>query len=114
MGGFLQSVFNGYGGFRLRQTYLDFNPVLPPGVTSLDFIGVNYLDSSIDFFTHTDSVTITLTSHKKGAPPLHVIVHDKEDIFDLKVGTSLHIDRRTKMSVYNEYLPIPESPNSDF
>lgn len=40
-GGFLQGVWGGYGGLRLRQDRMDFNPILPVGVTEVKFTGVS-------------------------------------------------------------------------
>ena len=39
-GGFLQSVVFGYGGLRIRDNHLDFNPLLPVNVTSMKFDSV--------------------------------------------------------------------------
>ena len=39
MGGFLQSIIFGYGGFRLTIEELKGNPILPPGITNFTIQG---------------------------------------------------------------------------
>ncbi|OQV25428.1 Acid trehalase-like protein 1 [Hypsibius exemplaris] len=62
MGGFLQSVINGYGGFRLRSDHLAFNPMALPGTTRWSVTGAKYLGCHLNFafdFT-TDTIAVTL------------------------------------------------------
>ncbi|XP_070568257.1 protein-glucosylgalactosylhydroxylysine glucosidase-like isoform X1 [Ptychodera flava] len=78
MGGFLQAVLFGYGGFRLYQDSLDFNPVLPPNTTGFNITGINYLGSSMDFVIKTDFVVVTLTEQTKGSPELTLVYNGKQ------------------------------------
>jgi len=46
-GGFLQGVLNGYGGIRIRENALAFNPQLPPSVNFVRFREIHYLGNRI-------------------------------------------------------------------
>ncbi|XP_072035583.1 protein-glucosylgalactosylhydroxylysine glucosidase-like [Amphiura filiformis] len=73
MGGFLQSVLFGYGGFRLRQDRLDLNFNLPPKSEHFNITGLNYLGSSIDFKADSTNVAITVMSQESEAPSLDLL-----------------------------------------
>ncbi|XP_064622218.1 protein-glucosylgalactosylhydroxylysine glucosidase-like isoform X2 [Lineus longissimus] len=62
MGGLLQSMIFGYGGFRIRQDHLEFNPSLPDQVTRLTLTGISYQGGVFCFCIETSGLAITLTS----------------------------------------------------
>lgn len=64
MGGFLQSVMFGYGGFRFEADSLIFNPKLPPNAHAFNLFGVDYLGSFLDFSFSSDKMVITLTKER--------------------------------------------------
>ena len=70
-GGFLQAVIYGYGGFRLQDSELAFNPTLPPEVTKMS-IRLNFLGSCMDFVISERNLTITVVFAGPIAPPLEV------------------------------------------
>lgn len=70
-GGFLQAVIYGYGGFRLQDSELAFNPTLPPEVTKMS-IRLNFLGSCMDFVISERNLTITIVFAGPIAPPLEV------------------------------------------
>ncbi|XP_078315125.1 protein-glucosylgalactosylhydroxylysine glucosidase-like isoform X2 [Crassostrea virginica] len=61
MGGFLQSVLFGYGGFRLHPDRIEFQGRLPPSTTSFNVTGLDYLGGSIDFCFSNTLTTVLLT-----------------------------------------------------
>ena len=60
MGGFLQSILFGYGGFRLTVEKLEGNPKLPPGITKFSINGLDYLNCSINFAIEETTIKIDL------------------------------------------------------
>ncbi|XP_077992893.1 protein-glucosylgalactosylhydroxylysine glucosidase-like [Glandiceps talaboti] len=62
MGGFLQAVMFGYGGFRLHIDKLNFDPVLPPNINSIKFKNLNYIRSNFDFVVDANTVRIVVGS----------------------------------------------------
>ena len=89
-GGFLQAVIYGYGGFRLKDSELSFNPTLPPNVNEMT-IRVNYLGSLIDFAIKDEKITIMVVSGGPIAPSLEVST--SEGIFSLERGKAVSISR---------------------
>ena len=65
MGGFLQSVLFGYGGFRLHPDRIEFQGRLPPSTTSFNVTGLDYLGGSIDFSFLEDISIVKLTKRAK-------------------------------------------------
>jgi len=50
MGAFLQSLVYGFAGLRIRPDQLQvFNPILPPGATTLSLYGLKYLGTNFTF-----------------------------------------------------------------
>ena len=89
-GGFLQAVIYGYGGFRITNGGLTFNPTLPPSVTKLT-IRMHYLSSSMDFVVTEDQVTVTVVSDGPISPKLELSTAQK--IFDLDLNSPVTVDR---------------------
>ncbi|XP_055956935.1 protein-glucosylgalactosylhydroxylysine glucosidase-like [Patella vulgata] len=50
MGTFLQTLIYGYAGARLHVEKLTFEPKLPKNVTSLHFLGLDYLETTFDLY----------------------------------------------------------------
>jgi trehalose/maltose hydrolase-like predicted phosphorylase len=69
-GGFLQGVLFGYGGIRIKDNSLYFNPQLPPNVHQVIFSEVNYLGNRIRV-TYTD-VYLEVVNLSDGGTPLTV------------------------------------------
>ncbi|KAJ8308415.1 hypothetical protein KUTeg_013289 [Tegillarca granosa] len=91
MGGFLQSVIFGYGGFRILPNQLAFNCNLPPDTNQLNIYGLDYLGGSLDFnFTEFDMM-IQLT--KKGSVDLKIVLSNGQT-HDLRVGQTLQLQRQ--------------------
>ena len=85
MGGFLQTVLFGYGGFRLHLEYLLMNATLPPGATSLTIQDLDYMGARMTFkFTAND---MTLEVHKVSSEfPLAMQLDDIDDTILLLEG----------------------------
>ena len=94
MGGFLQSIINGYGGFRLRHDRLDFNPTLLPNSRGMNFVGIDYMGASIDFYVRQDEIIVTMVSQEEGAPPLKVYMYDPEKVYDLVLNQGVRLKQR--------------------
>jgi len=91
MGGFLQSLVSGYGGYRLFPEELVFKqPRLPPGTTAMRMIGLNYLDNVIDTSLANGRITFHLRQ-ASSAHPLQ-IVHGENAVDFITVGTPLDFD----------------------
>ncbi|KAK2553759.1 Protein-glucosylgalactosylhydroxylysine glucosidase [Acropora cervicornis] len=67
----IRAVIYGYGGFRLQDSELAFNPTLPPKVTKMS-IRLNFLGSCMDFVISERNLTITVVFASPIAPPLEV------------------------------------------
>jgi len=81
MGGFLQAILFGYGGLRLQEKSLDFDPVLPPGCSEMRFTGIDYMGSSLSLTVADKSMTITLTS--AGHLQLYLVINSRRRILVL-------------------------------
>ncbi|EDO36561.1 predicted protein [Nematostella vectensis] len=76
-GGFLQAVLFGYGGFRIREDQLYFDPKLPPTSNTFTITGVDYLGSSLKFIIKNKKMRITLTEREQIAPALELVIYKK-------------------------------------
>ncbi|CAD5119191.1 DgyrCDS7828 [Dimorphilus gyrociliatus] len=65
MGGFLQNILFGYGGFRLYPDRLTFKCILPENTAQLRLIGIDYRQSSFNFFFNRSTTVITMTRQGK-------------------------------------------------
>jgi len=81
MGGFLQAILFGYGGLRLQEKSLDFDPVLPPGCSEMRFTGIDYMGSSLSLTVADTSMTVKLTS--AGRFPLYLVINSRSQILVL-------------------------------
>lgn len=110
MGGFLQSILFGYGGFRLTVEHLEGNPTLPPGIDKFVIHGLDYLGCSFDMVIQ--STTIDVESTGPGCIDLVLFGGNpevSESAFKLGAG-KLVIARSYFMIVRNTPLscPLPE------
>jgi trehalose/maltose hydrolase-like predicted phosphorylase len=88
MGGFLQSVISGYGGYRLYPEKIVFKkPKLPPGTTELRVRGLDYLGSQFDLTVRKDMFFVTLT-RRNAAQPLVAVYNGIEYPFT-QLGISI-------------------------
>ncbi|XP_038059781.1 protein-glucosylgalactosylhydroxylysine glucosidase-like isoform X2 [Patiria miniata] len=92
MGGFLQSVLFGYGGFRILPDHLLFNFDLPKGTTKFEVRGLDYLGSEIDFIATEKTVLVTLTDQQQGAAKLQMETA-QGTVYDLVKGKPVLINR---------------------
>ncbi|XP_022098202.1 protein-glucosylgalactosylhydroxylysine glucosidase-like [Acanthaster planci] len=98
MGGFLQSVLFGYGGFRIHPDYLLFNFVLPQGTSKFTVRGLDYLGSEIDFIATEKTVLVTVTAQQHGAPNLRMETAEGV-INDLVKGKTVMIHRLSWVTI---------------
>jgi len=94
MGGFLQAILFGYGGIRLREDSLGFDPVLPPGCSEMKFTGIDYMKSSFSLTVGDRNMTFTLTS--AGHYSLHLFVESASTVLVLYKPVTV---KRTKVHV---------------
>ncbi len=78
-GGFLQALIFGYGGMRVHPTYLQFrNARMPPGVETLNFVGLEYLGAKFDLAIDDDQVVFNC--YQESPEPL-IIEFDSGIVF---------------------------------
>ncbi|KAH3765729.1 protein-glucosylgalactosylhydroxylysine glucosidase [Pelomyxa schiedti] len=65
-GGFLQGLWAGWGGVRMGDSGITFNPVLPPTLSYIKYRGLHYLDNSIDISFDSEQICFTLVT--QGVP----------------------------------------------
>ncbi|XP_060072816.1 protein-glucosylgalactosylhydroxylysine glucosidase-like [Ylistrum balloti] len=91
IGGYLQSLIFGYGGFRIFEDRLQFDPKLPPDTSAFNLTGVDYLDGSFDFcFTKTD-MSVTQTKDAMGVVSVTLTFTGQTQT--LNIGTKVQYPR---------------------
>ena len=85
---FLQTLLYGYGGFRLKNSGLAFNPSLPPNVTKMT-ISLNYLGNLMDFAVTEKEIKINLFFSGPISPSLEIST--REGVFKLERGSPVTI-----------------------
>lgn len=105
MGTYLQSLVNGYGGVRLHSDRLNFDPTLPANVDGMNFIGIDYLGSSVNVVVNTDEVVLVITGQLKRAVPLTLYIDSPEEVHTLTLQTAVRF-RRRKFSILSAALPF--------
>jgi len=72
-GGFLQAILFGYGGIRLQENEMQFNPQLMQTTKSVKFRQINYLGSQLEFSFDANQMCFTLLkqSGQKSCPVLN-------------------------------------------
>lgn len=81
MGAFLQALIFGYGGLRVRVEYVEMSPKLPPGVTSMKFVDLDYLGATFTVRVTEDRVDVELLT--MGLYPLSLEVTATQQTFQL-------------------------------
>ena len=113
-GGFLQAVIYGYGGFRLQDSELTFNPTLPPNVTKMS-IRLNYLGSCMNFVISERKITITVVFAGPIAPPLEVSTGGGVQNLECFKPVTLSRDRgAVRMSQCNRAISSKSCDHSPF
>ncbi|XP_069117851.1 protein-glucosylgalactosylhydroxylysine glucosidase-like [Argopecten irradians] len=93
IGGYLQSLLYGYGGFRIYPDRLQFSPAIPPNTTSLSLTGIDYLGGSYHFTFSDQYITINQTSAAAGR--MKVVIPSTHHTQTLDVGTVIKFRRST-------------------
>ncbi|CAH1792539.1 unnamed protein product [Owenia fusiformis] len=101
MGGFLQSLLYGYGGFRILEDRLQFNFVMPPATKLFVLTGVDYLGCSFDFTADYQFVHVTMTTCSDIAPPMAVYSYTDKMQLKLTPKSPMKLNR-----VKNALMPI--------
>ena len=70
-GGFLQNIFNGYGGLRARADRLEFAPLLPPKITMVRFRNLQYGGAVVS--VEYNGVIMSVTLETAAARPLRIV-----------------------------------------
>ena len=86
MGGFLQNIIFGYGGFRIRSDRLDFNPMLVPKTTGVNFVGLNYLGFTFNLFIKENVAVINITEQKIENISLKLKLLQQKKVYLLELG----------------------------
>ncbi|XP_048736070.2 protein-glucosylgalactosylhydroxylysine glucosidase-like isoform X2 [Ostrea edulis] len=102
MGGFLQSLLFGYGGFRIYPERIDFHGRLPPSTTCFNITGVDYLGGSLDFSFTDDTTTVKLTKEAKHSMNLKY----EEKTVPLILNKQ-HVFKSKPASLQPDFPPLP-------
>ncbi|RUS83055.1 hypothetical protein EGW08_009194 [Elysia chlorotica] len=94
MGGYLQSVVFGYGGCRLHDDHLTFNPRLMPNTKRMRFVGISYRGCDLDLEYDAENLTLVMTSVNGGRQGLKVKFQEDADWQDLNIGQKLEKRRQ--------------------
>jgi hypothetical protein len=111
-GGFLQTITFGYGGFRLHEGYLEFNPTLPPKSTKMTITGVHYLANQLKFTITNNGVEINLLAKEEIAPHLEVVKDGKKH--SVEVGKKLSLSKGKGVVRMREEAAVSSSAPSQF
>ncbi|XP_076098796.1 protein-glucosylgalactosylhydroxylysine glucosidase-like isoform X1 [Mytilus galloprovincialis] len=79
-GGLLQAVIFGYGGIRIRESQLDLNPHLLPGVNSWAMKGLKYKGFEFDVSVNQSDIQVTLISGYDGQSVLTIQSSSKKEM----------------------------------
>ena len=64
----MQAIINGYGGIRIKSSYLEINPSLPHKVTTMNITGIKYRGAA--FHLTVKQRTMTILQVLTTAPPI--------------------------------------------
>ncbi|XP_060072818.1 protein-glucosylgalactosylhydroxylysine glucosidase-like [Ylistrum balloti] len=84
MGGYLQSLMFGYGGFRIFEDRLQFNPTLPPDTSTFNITGVDYLGGYFDFSFGDKYMTVNQT--KAALEEMKIVIASTGQTQTLDIG----------------------------
>ncbi|XP_076437374.1 protein-glucosylgalactosylhydroxylysine glucosidase-like [Babylonia areolata] len=93
MGGFLQAVLFGYGGFRIELERVTFTPRLPPGTTRFRITGVDYLGATFDLLITGDTVLFVVRQTDREFP-LELRMLSSGTTWSLRAGLELTLERQ--------------------
>ncbi|XP_052827965.1 protein-glucosylgalactosylhydroxylysine glucosidase [Octopus bimaculoides] len=111
MGGFLQSLTFGYGGFRIYKDRLEFHPQLPEGSTNITLHNMDYRNSSFTVSFNETIMAITLT--KEGDKELILSLKESGLDIPLPLGKTLHTSiERSALFVNESFSPGCSSSSS--
>jgi len=86
----------GFGGIRLHEESLDFDPVLPPGCSEMSFTGLDYMSSSLSLVVADRNMTFTVTA--VGKIPLRLLTESRS--IDLVLSQPVTVNRtKAKITV---------------
>ncbi|OWF37121.1 Acid trehalase-like protein 1 [Mizuhopecten yessoensis] len=91
IGGYLQSLMFGYGGFRIFEDRLQFDPTLPPDTSTFNITGVDYLGGYFDFSFDTKYMTINQT--KSAMDEMKIVVPSTGQAQTLDIGVIVQYQR---------------------
>ena len=106
IGSFLQTIIHGYGGFRIQEKRLELDPVLPPGVTEIHYVGIDYLGTSLDVIVGEDKVILKVTSAKIPVA-LTLYIYSRAGIYKLKPG-GVHQILPERACILASHLNLPK------
>jgi trehalose/maltose hydrolase-like predicted phosphorylase len=96
MGAFLQSVIYGFAGFRVRPDRLEvFNPIPPPGATTITLTNFQYLGTNMTFTIAADKTTLKVTSTNVVLPLILRRNQTAAVEESLTAGATITIDKAT-------------------
>eukprot|EP01125_Pyxidicula_operculata_P013065 TRINITY_DN4317_c0_g2_i1.p1 TRINITY_DN4317_c0_g2~~TRINITY_DN4317_c0_g2_i1.p1 ORF type:complete len:701 (-),score=160.28 TRINITY_DN4317_c0_g2_i1:239-2341(-) len=87
-GGFLQAVLNGYGGIRIFENSLQFNPQLPPSVDNVIFNKINYRGNTLKLSYDNKQCQLTKTNNESDAQQL-VLTDPTGETYVLKYNITI-------------------------
>lgn len=89
MGGFLQALLFGYGGIRIRDDRLDFNPVLPANTSEMTITHLDYLGAAFDVRWNYQIVEFIMTSTADVNRPFKIYFYETKQYFSVEVNKGL-------------------------
>jgi kojibiose phosphorylase len=87
-GGTWQTVVNGFGGFRIRNGTMSFDPWLPPGWQRIEF-RLHWHGDVVDVAVERDAITLTLRARARNRVTVNVQGGDVELISGRPTGVPL-------------------------
>ncbi|BFZ07038.1 hypothetical protein BsWGS_10077 [Bradybaena similaris] len=94
MAGYLQSVLFGYGGIRLYDNTMNFNPKLINGTTKITFSGISYRGCTLSLQYTSDMLKLTLTSVRSGSVGLEVKFEHTGQWQKMVIGETIETNRQ--------------------
>ncbi|CAG2204271.1 ATHL1 [Mytilus edulis] len=91
-GGLLQAVIFGYGGIRIRESQLDLNPHLLPGVNRWAMKGLKYKGFEFDVSVNQSDIQVTLISVSDGQSALTIQSSSKKEL-NTQIGMTYTLER---------------------
>ena len=110
MGGFLQGVIFGYFGTRTKLDRMEFDPVLPDNVSSMNLTGLDYFGAVIDISVDQETVILDFRSVN---PDNFLVLTSEDDQVEVGQPQQITISRSkfTIRPLYVEYLQRCKLPS---